>query len=55
MLESPEHWTTLFIDLMETPHLGLSVLRSLTCCTLSSCGPLYLVLSTAEVRFSDGG
>jgi hypothetical protein len=54
MLESPEHWATLFIDLVEISYLELSVSRSLTCCTLSSCGPLYLVLSTAEGRFSDG-
>lgn len=42
-------------ELMETPHLGLSVSRSLTVCTLSRFVDLYLVSSTARERFSDGG
>lgn len=40
-------------DLMEASHLGLSGLRSLILCTLSSCGSLFA--SAAGGRFSDDG
>lgn len=39
-------------DLMEASHLGLSVSRPLTLCTLSFGGPLYLFPSTSGGSFS---
>ena len=40
-------------DLMETSHLGLSVLRYLTLCIMSGCGSLYLFPSAAGGSFSE--
>jgi hypothetical protein len=42
-------------DLLETSHLGLSVLKSLILLTLSSCGSLYSFPSAAGGGFSDDG
>lgn len=40
---------------METPSLGRNIPKSLTLCTKSGCGPLYLVLRAAGGSLSDDG
>jgi hypothetical protein len=39
---------------MDSSHLRLNVLRSLTLCILSRCGSLDLFLSAEEEAFDDG-
>jgi hypothetical protein len=41
--------------LMEIPHLGLRVPKSLILCALSDCEPLYVFPSTGAQSFPDGG